>query len=78
MNLLNKNDATLQDARSWSGTLGRLAAERPAVRAGTAFSQPDTALPSRLSAIPNHLRRRRRRQEHAADKLRAQEFVMGT
>ena len=33
--------------------------------------------PSRL-AILDHFRQRRQRQEQAADKLRAQEFVMGT
>jgi hypothetical protein len=76
MNLLNENDATRQDARSWSGTLGRLAAELPMIRPG-AFRQFDAAPATRLSSILSHLRQRHQRQEHAADKLRAHEFIMG-
>jgi hypothetical protein len=77
MNSLTTNDSARQ-AASWSGRLGRLAAELPANRPPVA-SPPlsDGAVPSRLSAILNHIRQRRQRQEHAADKLRAQEFVMG-
>jgi hypothetical protein len=80
MNLLTVNDPALEDARTWSGRLGHLAAASPATRPEAAFTQldsaPPAALPTRLSAILNHLRQRHQRQEHAADKLRAQEFVM--
>jgi hypothetical protein len=80
MNLLGDNDAARQAARTWSEQLGNLAAELPARGPETAFTQLDAtphALPTGLSAILNHFRQRAERQEHAADKLRAQEFVMG-
>jgi hypothetical protein len=81
MNPLNKSDVARQAARSWSGRLGSLAAEVPAIRPEAAFTQLDTtsapALPARMSSILNHLRQRAQRREHAADKLRAQEFMMG-
>jgi hypothetical protein len=79
MKLLNENDKARQDARSWSGRLGDLAASSPAVRSEAAFDQPDAPLPlsTRLSSILNHLRQRARRRQDAAEKLRAQEFVMG-
>jgi hypothetical protein len=81
MNLLTDSDAARQAARSWSGRLGNLAAELPLIRPEAAVTKLDTtppsALPARLSAILLHLRQRHQRQEHAADKLRAQEFVMG-
>jgi hypothetical protein len=80
MNLLNENDAARHDARTWSGRLGNLAAELPAVRPGAAFTHLDSALPSalpaRLSLILDRFRQRHQRQQHAADKLRANEFVM--
>jgi hypothetical protein len=77
MNQLKRNASTRQDARSWSAQLGRLAAELPAFRPGPAFNQHNPALPDGLSTILDRLRRRHRRRQHAADKLRAQEFVMG-
>jgi hypothetical protein len=80
MNPLNENDRSRQAARAWSEHLGNLAAASPAVRPGAAFAQldaPPSALTPRLSAIPNLLGQRRQRQEQAADKLRAQEFIMG-
>jgi hypothetical protein len=81
MNPLNENDTARQAARSWSERLGNLAAELPAIRPEVAFTQfpaaPPAALPTRLSSILSHLRQRAQRREHAADKLRAQEFLTG-
>jgi hypothetical protein len=80
MNLLTVNDPVLEDARSWSRRLGNLAAASPAVRPGAALTQfdapPPADLPTRLTLILDHLRQRHQRRQHAADKLRAEEFVM--
>jgi hypothetical protein len=78
MNPLNETDVARQQARSWSGRLGNLAAASPATRPGAAFDQLDAPppLPPRLLSILNYLRQRHQRREHAADKLRANEFVM--
>jgi hypothetical protein len=78
MNPLNETDVVRQQARSWSGRLGNLAAELPATGPEAAFTQLDAPppLPTRLLTILDHLRQRHQRREHAADKLRAQEFVM--
>jgi hypothetical protein len=75
----NETDLARQQARTWSGRLGNLAAEVPATRPRAAFTQPEAppaALPARLSLILNYLRQRAQRREHAADKLRANEFMM--
>jgi hypothetical protein len=80
MNSLNETGLARQQARSWSGRLGILAATYPAIRPEATLTQLDTtsapALPTRLSLILGHLRQQRQREEHAADKLRAQEFMM--
>jgi GNAT superfamily N-acetyltransferase len=71
-----------QYARNWSGRLGSMAAELPAIKPEGPFTQLVTvspaAFPTRLSSILDHLRQRRQRQQHAADNLRAQEFLSGT
>jgi hypothetical protein len=80
MNSLNDHDLARQQARAWSEQLGALAAASPASRPQSAFTQldaPPSALTPRLSAILSRLRQRRQRQELVADKLRAQEFIMG-
>jgi hypothetical protein len=81
MNLVGNNVTARQAARTWSEQLGNLAGGRPARGPETAFTQIDTASPAavpiRLSAVLDHFRLRRQRQQHMADKLRAQEFVMG-
>jgi hypothetical protein len=71
MNPLNDNDA----ARAWSAQLGKLAAASAVSRTEPAVTQLD--FPTRLAALLDQFRQRRQRQEHAADKLRAQDFVMG-
>jgi hypothetical protein len=79
MSPLNETDVARQQARSWSEQIGNLAAELPATRPEAALTQlgtRPTALPNRLTLILNHLRQRHQKREHAADKLRAQEFVM--
>jgi hypothetical protein len=79
MNPLNETDVAMQQARTWSERLGSLAAELPATRHYAALTQlgtPPAALPTRLTSILNHLRQRHQRRQHAADKLRANEFVM--
>jgi len=80
MNPLNETDVSRQQARSWSGRLGSLAATSPAVRPEAPFPQLDSrhpaAFPTRLLSILDNLRQRHQRREHAADKLRANEFVM--
>jgi hypothetical protein len=74
------DNSTRQAARTWSGHLGSLAAASPANRPEAAIAQLDTApsvdLSTRLSAILSHLRQKR--QEHAAEELRAREFLTGT
>jgi hypothetical protein len=80
MNPLHDTDVARQQARAWSHHLGALAAASPATRPGPAFTQlyaPRSALSPRLSAILNYLLQRRERQELVADRLRAQEFIMG-
>jgi hypothetical protein len=79
MNMLNDNDTTRQQARTFSERLGNLAASSSAIRPEPAFNQLDatTALPASLSPILSHLRQRAQRMEHAQDKLRAQEFMTG-
>jgi hypothetical protein len=81
MNPLTDNDTARQDARDWSGRLGHLAAELPAPSHAGILPQFQTAspaaFPTRLSLILDHLRQGRQRQEHAADQLRAQEFLSG-
>jgi hypothetical protein len=75
------NDTARQEARTWSGHLGSLAAASPTNRPDTSIAQldnvPPAGLSTRLSSILSHFRQRRARQEHAADKLRAQEFLVG-
>jgi hypothetical protein len=79
MNMPNDNDTITHQARSWSQRLGNLAAASSAIRPQAAFPQLGaiTAPPTRLSSILDHFRQRARRREHAADKLRAQEFMTG-
>jgi hypothetical protein len=80
MNPLNDNDPARQAARDWSEYLGSLAGsmatgpETALVRPGAAGAPP---VPSRLAAILDHFRARAGRREHAADKLRANEFLTG-
>ena len=81
MNPLNANNPAHQAARSWAAKLGTLATELPMIRPEAASTQPGVtppAFPSRLSILLNHLRQRRQRREHAAAKLRAQEFLAGS
>jgi hypothetical protein len=77
--MLNDNDTITQQARTFSERLGNLAAASSARRPAAAFNQLDaiTAPPTRLSTILDHFRQRAQRREHAADKLRAQEFMTG-
>ena len=80
MNAFRETDLANQQARAWSAHLGALAVASRASPPGAALTQLNTlpsGLPPRVSAILNHLRQRRQRQEQAADKLRAQEFMMG-
>jgi hypothetical protein len=79
MNLLNENDRSRQAARAWSERLGSLAAASPATRPEATFLLLDKApppLPTRLLSILDNLRQRHQEREHAADKLRANEFMM--
>jgi hypothetical protein len=79
MNPLNETDVARGQARNWSGRLGNLAAGNSAARPRAAPLRLDTlssAFPPCLSAILNHLRQRHQRRQQAAEKLRAQEFVM--
>jgi hypothetical protein len=82
MTLLNENDTARQYARAWSGRIGKLAAELPAIRPEAAFTQLDNAappaLPTQLLLILGHLRQRVQRRARAADKLRANEFMAGS
>lgn len=72
MNPLNDNPL-----RDWSGRLGELAAEQASSVPAGPFTQigSDAAGPSRLARVLDHFRRQNRRREHAADKLRAAEFI---
>jgi hypothetical protein len=79
MSPLHEAELARQQARAWSERLGRLAATSAAISPEPASMQPNT-LPSpllaRLSAILSHFRQRHQRRQHAADKLRANEFIM--
>jgi hypothetical protein len=75
MNPFNPNDPSRQSAQGWSANLGSLAAASSATRPEASAPQPDTALPQRLAAVLGHFRRRAERRQHAADKLRAEEFM---
>jgi hypothetical protein len=72
MPLINENDPARQAAIALSGRLARLATS-PAVGAEAAFPQLDPFISPRLASILSHFRRRAR--EHAAAKLRANEFM---
>jgi hypothetical protein len=76
------NDTARQAARTWSEHLGNLAAASRANRPEAVPTQldfaPPTDLSTRLSAILSHFRQRRARQQHAAEELRAREFLTGT
>jgi hypothetical protein len=69
---MNPPNNSAQQARTWSSNLGTLAAEQPAITP-IRLGEGDT----RLAAIVQHIRQRHQSREHAHDKLRAQEFVMG-
>jgi hypothetical protein len=69
---INDNDPARQSAIALSEHFGRLAAS-PAVRAEAAFPQLDPSISPWLASILSHFRRRAR--EHAAAKLRANEFM---
>jgi hypothetical protein len=73
MNTLNDNNLARQQAQDWSSHLGNLAAERSPI------DGHDTPIPfpSRLAALLDHFRHRHQIREHAVDKLRAHEFMMG-
>jgi hypothetical protein len=71
------NDSARQEARTWSEHLGSLAAASPVSRPEEASPQLDADLSARLSAILSHFQQRRARQEHAAEELRAREFLTG-
>jgi hypothetical protein len=73
MPLINENDPARQAALALSEHFGRLAATAPAIRPRAVFPRPDIAIPPRL-ALAHHVIRRRAR-EHAAAKLRANEFM---
>ena len=81
MNPLTDPEPARQAARAWSERLGSLAAST-ATRPETAFAQLGPAaaspLPTRLAAVLGHFRARADRCEHAADKLRANEFMKGS
>jgi hypothetical protein len=76
------NNPARQAARTWSEQLGSLAAASPANRPDISIAQldfaPPAALSARLSVILSHFRQRRARQQHAAEELRAREFLTGT
>jgi len=79
--MISFNDPARQAAISLSERLGSLAAQSPAIRPESAFTQLDPAHPAispRLTSILGHFRQRARIQEHAADKLRANEFMAGS
>jgi hypothetical protein len=81
MNPISENGPVRQAARSWSASLGSLAAISAGARREEAQPQldssPPSPLPTRLSSILAQLRQRNQRREHAADKLRGNEFMAG-
>jgi len=82
MSSINANDAAQQVARSWSERLGSLAAQLRQTRPTTVVLQPGDvtgygAVSRGLSAILP-LGQHNPAQEHAADKLKVQEFLVGT
>jgi hypothetical protein len=68
----NEYDPARQAAVALSGRLGRLAASS-AVRTQGAFPHLDLSITPRLASVLARVRRRA--EEHAADRLRANEFM---
>jgi hypothetical protein len=79
MTPINSPDPS-QQARTWAERLGSLAAASPATDREPAATQlgGSPAFPARLSPILDHFRQRHQRRQHAADTLRAEEFLSGT
>ena len=75
MNPLNHNDSARGTALDLSQRLGTLAAELPAARPEAIATQPATSLHPRLASIVARLHKQFRRQQDAADTLRANEFI---
>lgn len=81
MTPLNAANEARQAARTWSGQLGNLAADLPVSTPEGIISQfnpsstPPLSAPS--NAVLTRLWQRAQRREHAANKLRAQEFLTG-
>jgi hypothetical protein len=78
MNSINDTDPTQQAGRAFAERLGSLAAEQPAIRPGvnTQFAAPPAPLPAWWPSVLAQLRQRAHRREHAARKLRAEEFIV--
>jgi hypothetical protein len=72
---LRTADPSSQAAQAWSAKLGCLAAQGPATRPDVLAPQLNAALPQRLAAVLAHFRQRAERRQHAADQLRAEEFM---
>jgi hypothetical protein len=80
MNPLHPNDPSRQAAQAFSERLASLAAESPSSRPEASPTQLDATsapLATRLTSLIARRRQRAQRREEAADKLRAQEFMMG-
>jgi len=78
MNATPDFDQARQQAQHWSSRLGALAAGLPASQPFLAPVQPaGQATPSSLSTMLTHLLQRSRAQQHARDKMKANEFLVG-
>jgi hypothetical protein len=72
---LHPNDPSRQSVQAFSERLGSLAAASSATRPEAPAPQLNAAVTPRLSAALAHFRQRSERRQHAADQLRAQEFM---
>jgi hypothetical protein len=80
MNSFSPTGPTRQAAQNFSERLGSLAAEsassRPATPAPLLDATP-VPVPTQLTSLIARVRQRSQRQEEAAEKLRAQDFLRG-
>jgi hypothetical protein len=79
MMAFNDNDTAPQQSRGWSAQLGEQAAQLTSASPQGAIEQSrsNPGFPTRLSAVLAHFAGRNRRQQHAANQLRVNEFMIG-
>src|SRR5262249_7388049 len=75
--MINRTDGTQQRQRQWAGALGELSAHQPSPPQ-TVDGRASAALLGSRAALLAHRHRRLRAGAEARERLRAQEFLMGS